>query len=384
MSVALTLREILLDYDGPVLMLMADASGNEFIVYEDLPRSDFTHIGVAIGESKVRAMVEGRLSVREAIVTSPMYPWFISLAVDNQAQDFRLNGSLSRVQLQDAQLPARSLILESASANTATVSRARSSANVSATLSLQPEEAERRHVVHIDTLADMLKSFQRLLRRSFQHAIRELPTANKSRIRNLHSDTFNAAAFGPGSFEIYLEPDSSGDLFGQNDSAIALQFVTDLMNQAKSTEATIDKLRSFRGHFASAYLRLLEAIAAHSAPTALSWSDARGEMFGNARVSVDQAMILIDAIRASVELVSEEVTVSGALVQANKERGKWKLRAVSGELHSGEASDEFSLEGKTIGRVYTFKCREVIQEEAGTGKETTHLYAFSDISPDRA
>lgn len=151
------------------------------------------------------------------------------------------------------------------------------------------------------------------------------------------------------------------------------------MREATSTPKTIELLREYRGHFASAYLRFLESVANHSAPTALSWSDIDGEFFGAARISVDQATSLIEAIRASVELVSEEITVSGELVQASKEQGKWKLRSSSGELHSGLASNDFSLEGKTIGRVYTFKCREVIEEEAGTGKETIRLYAFAEV-----
>jgi hypothetical protein len=381
MNTLLTVRETLLDYDGPALMLMSDSSGNEFIVYQDLPGSGYDYVGVSTSESKARAMTNGNLSVRDAILASPLYPRFMHLSLDNDSDEFRLTGRLSEEDIRPEQLPAATLTLSPSFANEAIVSRSKSRSNLTATLSLQPEEAERRHVVHIDTLADMLKSFQRLLRRAVQQTTKALPLADKHRIRSMHGDTFNAIAFGPGSFEVFLEPDSPGDLFGQNDSAGALRLVTNLMKDAASTQATIVLLREYRGHFASAYLRLLESVAMHAAPTALSWSDASGELFGGARISVDQANNLIAAIKASVELVSEEVTVSGALVQANKERGKWKLRASTGELHSGEASDEFSLEGKTIGRLYTFTCREVIEEEAGTGKETVRLYAFADVTP---
>lgn len=221
MSTSLTARDVLLDYDGPALLLMVDAVGNEFIVYQDLPDTGHSYVGVATSESKAIAMRQGELSVRDAILASPHYPRYLQLDVDKAANEFRLIGEFGEHKLRPEQLPAASLVLSPSFANSTVIGRSKSRFNLSATLSLQPEEAERRHVVHLDTLADALKSLQRLLRRAVQFATKDLPSAEKNRIRGSRSDTFNAVAFGRGSFEVVLEPDSAGDLFGQNETARA-------------------------------------------------------------------------------------------------------------------------------------------------------------------
>jgi hypothetical protein len=384
MSTPLTLRSTLLEYDGPVLMLMVDSNGNQFLVYEDVQDGEHDYIGLPISESKSLALVEGRLSVRDAVLSSPLYPRYLGLRVDSGAAVFRLLAEISAGELSESSLPDLALVLEPESAAEANRSYASQSANLSATLSLQPEEAERRHVVHLDTLADVLKNTQRLIRRAFQQATKHLTATEKVRLRDSGSDTFNAVAFGAGSFEVYLQPDTPGDLFGQNDGAAALGIVTRLMREAGSAAKTIELLREHRGHFASSYVRLLEAVVAHSSPTSLSWSDGSGEIFGSGRVSVEQAAVLIAAIRASSELTTEEVRVTGALIQANEDSGRWKLRSSDNETFSGESILPFSLEGKVIGRLHTFRCREVIEEEAGTGKEKTRLYAFEDLTPQSA
>ena len=77
--------------------------------------------------------------------------------------------------------------------------------------------------------------------------------------------------------------------------------------------------------------------------------------------------------------MSEMVTVHGVLEKADRTRRKWRLSTGDGEVFQGEAEGTFSLDGLMVGGSYSFKCREVMEEEAGTGKETTKLFAYESI-----
>lgn len=384
MSLDLRIDEVLLEYDGPALLTAGDAKGNRYVAYQDLPESELGYIVLPVSESKLKQMVEGVLSVRTVVESSPVFPGFFECDLGSGSDgQSRLIGKLSTRQLIPRLLPSTDLKLSFSSQSTSLVETATRRQSTVACLALYSLEAEERHVIDGTTLNEALKALLRLVKRGFSEFSKNLPVAERERLRAINADRINILAFQPGSFEVLIEPEAKPDLFGFQHTSRVFSQITELLNQSDSIDKSITIVRGYGGHFGRAYGQFLEVIASRSAPIVFSWADSDKGGGSSVRIDVPRASALLTALRTSTELMSESLTVHGVLEKADTNKKKWGLRNADGVAHHGEAEGSFVLDGLILGGRYSFKCREVIEEEAGTGKETTKLFAYESINHSR-
>jgi hypothetical protein len=369
----MTLTEVLLDFDGPALSLVQDGNGNKYLAYQ--ATSSFepgSLIALPISEVRLKGVVDGVADIRSAVIASSLYPNFMLLTPTSATPAEHWTARLFESSLSANELPGHGLRLDPDVATHSLASLVASRATTIAKLSLFPPEAEQRHVVSVDTLADILKALQRLLRRALPHVARKIDSATSANLRTVSACSMDVFAFGQGSFEVLLEPRAGPDLLARSDAATLLTEVSDLFDTSSSIENTIAHLRLVKGHYASAYVRFLELLVEHRAPLAFAWMDSSSPVPRSARIDVEQARDLLVAIKKSSELEIQGFIATGVLEQADVPKGRWRLLDSDGVQFTGE-TESVTLEGLTLGSRYRFQGKEVVQEEAGTGKETVRL-----------
>jgi hypothetical protein len=377
MSLNLRLGEVLLEYDGPALFTAGDSNGNRYVGYQDLQNSAHGYVVLPVNESKLQKMINGVLTVREIVEGSPIFPRFFECDLTAlQNGSIYIIGKISNRELAEELLPSVDLRLSIISQSADLIATANSRRSTVACLGLYSAEAEERHVIDGVTLSEAIRALLRLLKRGFSEFSKNLPIAERDRLRAISADRLNVLAFQPGSFEVLIEPEAKPDLFGFQHSATVFDQVTALLNQAGSIDESVATVRGYGGHFGRAYAQFLEVIAVRDTPVIFSWADSDKGGGSSTQINALRAATLLAALRASKELMSEMVTVHGVLEKADRTRRKWRLSTADGEVFQGETEGAFSLDGLTVGGSYSFKCREVMEEEAGTGKETIKLFAY--------
>lgn len=380
MSINIKIDKILLEYDGPALLTAGDSSGNRYIAYQDLPEFDTGYIVLPVNESKLNQMLQGVLSVRTVVEGSPLFPNFFECDFDDeQGGATRLLGQISPRQLTSDLLPSSELVLTAPVQSEKLINMAVYRQSTVACLGLYSAEAEERHVIDGVTLSEALRALLKLIKRGFSEFSKGIPKEEQERLRAINASHINVLPFQPGSFEILIESDAKPDLFGFQHTSKIFENITLLLNKSDSIEDSINMVREFGGHYASAYAQFLEVISVRQVPMIFSWADTDKTGGSSVRIDATHATSLLKALRASTELMSETTKVRGVLEKADANKNKWGLRTFDGLYYQGETEGSFFLEGLTIGGEYSFTCRETLIEEAGTGKETSKLYAFESF-----
>lgn len=380
MSINIRIDKVLLEYDGPALLTAGDSNGNRYIAYQDLPEFNTGYIVLPVNESKLTQMMLGVLSVRDVVESSPLFPDFFECDFEEKINGAtRLLGKISSRQLTPDLLPANDLLLSIPSQSEKLSNTAIERQSTVACLGLYSAEAEERHLIDGVTLSEALRALLKLIKRGFAEFSKGIPKEEQERLRAMNAGNINVLPFQPGSFEVLVESDAKPDLFGFQHTSKIFESITLLLNKSDSIEDSINMVRKFGGHYASAYAQFLEVISVRQVPMIFSWADTNKTGGSSVRIDAPHAAKLLKALRASTELMSETTKVRGVLEKADANKNKWGLRTFDGVHYQGETEGSFFLEGLTIGGEYSFTCREILVEEAGTGKETSKLYAYESF-----
>lgn len=380
MSINIKIDKILLEYDGPALLTAGDSNGNRYIAYQDLPNFETEYIVLPVNESKLNQMLQGVLSVRALIESSPIFPDFFECDFDEGLNgSTRLLGQISSRKLTSNLLPASTLVIAVPVQSEKLINTAIQRQSTVACLGLYSAEAEERHVIDGVTLSEALRALLKLIKRGFAEFSKNIPKEELARLRAINAGSINVLPFQPGSFEVLVESDAKPDLFGFQHTSKIFENITLLLNKSNSIEDSLNMIRDFGGHYASAYAQFLEVISVRQVPMIFSWADTDKTGGSSVRIDAPNAARLLKALRESTELMSETTKVRGVLEKADANKNKWGLRTFDGVHYQGETEGSFYLDGLTIGGEYSFTCREILIEEAGTGKETSKLYAYESF-----
>lgn len=244
--------------------------------------------------------------------------------------------------------------------------------------SLSVPESEKQARIVSSTLASFLIQYQNVVKLISKKVAKEVK-ARKSKDGSLYNlDVFG---FSHGSFTVQMRSSNDGDLFADNHVlSIALDRLGEFLNSTENPDAAVAYLRTVKGHTAAALIRLLQFVDEHQAPLKVQWSTPR---LGTSRVGKTNSAgvkSIIELCRQYEDLAEEVVVLTGVVEAASNERNTWKLIAQEdGEQYSGDVVEgsDISMRGIVIrDQVYKFHCRERIEFNVGTGKETTKLSAF--------
>ena len=246
---------------------------------------------------------------------------------------------------------------------------------------LNPPEAKDESKISAIHLSQATKLFQRLVKHSYRKAIKDLPYQEREQISDELFYRLDVFAFSKGSFTVHMQSGVTGDLVGYVHISKALEIIDNITALIDDPEEATKKLAEVGGHFASAYKNLIQFISNSSIPLNYEWSMPEKNTSTFRSISTHQAKPLYEHLSKRVDLGKEDVILKGRLTKVDDKYGSWRLKNIEdGKEYSGKIDPDsnINLAGAVIEtKVYKFICEERLEEEAGTGRESSTLYLVS-------
>ena len=279
-----------------------------------------------------------------------------------EAQDFPL--------LQYWDLPDAGFLLHDSPADSEALREARSRNNLVLEIAVEPPEAAEAHQIHAGTLAGLLANLQTLVKHAYGAALRGTRRGADHADAHLLNVVIPAAA---GSFRLVLEAASAPDIFRHSPLAEALKRIDQFFEPMYDPKQTLAMVKTHRGHFAGAYLRLLRFLVENKTGLRYAWAEPGDSSPRRYSVSKAEAVPLVEYLSGVSNIGAETVFLLGSLQKADNGKGDWRLATDEGEFSGKIKPDGPSLEGLKIGGRYQFTCLEEI-EESQSGREQRTLY----------
>lgn len=245
-------------------------------------------------------------------------------------------------------------------------------------VSLSVPEAESHTRIRSLTLAQLILRYQAAVKLLAKRLTKELKLKQKLEQLGLGLDVFG---FSHGSFTVHFRSSHDGDMFGDNHAiSLAFERLGDFLENTNDLASAVAFLQSVRGHTASSLIRLLELLNEHQCLFKQRWSSPRIGVSHLSTTSIEGIRLLIEACKQRDDLTEEIVILVGPVLSASVESNTWMLQSDEDNVqHRGVVADDsnMSMRGIVIEtQKYRFQCRERIEVNVVSGKETTHLSAF--------
>lgn len=373
-------------YDGIQIFEAHDIIGGHYIALLVQQRDENDQFLVCgVSPEQLQRFRVGEIDLRTLIVERADGEWY--LADVHGFEDAILLSVSSSEEIPSEFLPEEGFVLRGMIEDRKELSliEARSRNNVVLDLSLDPPESATGHRIHATTLSGILAHIQTLVKHAYARAIKDMSKeARKSMEKFEKIDAHLLDVVVPaatGSFRLVLEATKPPDLFGFSEIVRALQKIDEITEVANDPKETIERLRKNQGHFAGAYMRLLNFIVKTDSGIRYSWAKPDDIHCTFRSVRQVEARPLFDELNKAENLSTESVTLVGPLRKADVDAGAWRIvDADSGDTSGKVKEGGPSLSHLETDKVYRFSCEEVIEEITGTGKEVRTLYLV-DYNP---
>ncbi len=243
--------------------------------------------------------------------------------------------------------------------------------------SLNPPEARQDPKIGAERLGQAVRLMQRVVTHAFRRALRDADDATREAISQLDNYQLEVFAFSPGSFTLHMQTKAPADMFGYSHVAKALKIIDVISEHIDDPDTAVEFIAGYGGHFATAYRDLLRFIAENETPLSYEWSMPESTVPSARKITDKQANPVYKALVERIDIGKEERRLVGKVTAANEKTGSWTLEA-DGKTHSGRSNlEQLNLKGVVIDGRYEFVCEETLEEERGTGRESTVLYLKS-------
>lgn len=227
--------------------------------------------------------------------------------------------------------------------------------------------------VSINLLSEILLNYQKIIKYAFKNVLKNINYKSRLDLDKIINYELKAFAASPGSFNIHLESSSTRDLFGDYDIKLALNNIDELITNDFNRDYIIKKLISNRGHFINSFSNILEIIITKNISLTYNWSIPRDRLVIKKTLTIDYAKKVYDLIKEKTELGIEERILIGNVVQADVEKGNWRM-VNNEDKNEYKGISKVSLSGIILKeQTYKFTCQEILEEENISGKEKTIL-----------
>lgn len=366
----LTLEKTLYFYDSPQVIELRDAFGGSFVA---VLVDDGRYVATGVAPETLRKFREGAIDLRSLMLEYGEAEWYLSGGNNDFSKSIEFELSKNSLSQTDF-LPDEGFVLHDVSVGDETLEESRSRNNLVLNISVTPPEAATEHRIRANTLAGLLFNFQKLVQHAYAAACRELSPAVKHRIETSNAHLLDVVVpAAPGSFRFLLEAAQTPNLFGQGEVGRALARVDSLFENCATPKSALATLKENRGHLAASYLRLLKFLDEHKMGLQYSWAEPSFVKAKVERVSMADAVLLVEALSGVADIGAEEVVLIGELHKAD-DRGQWRLSTVDGTFSGSTRPGGPSLRGLKIGGNYQFRCLEEIEVHEATGRERRNLF----------
>ncbi len=371
----LNISQILVYYDMPELFIATDEVDTNFIcLLSDLNNNIPNYIATAISSSKLSLFIKGRIELREILLQPETGEWYIFI-VDNEKivanrADFN--------EIPDELLPDNGFYLNNEIVdNSSIVQEVVEKDNAVIHLALSDDKDE--FSIDADDLGDVVKLYSIMLENTYKKGLIEHKTKGKKALIVPMNYKLRAFAASRASFNIHLYSQSQKDLFGNCMIEFGLEKIDQIFTDYANDEELITSLKTVKGHAVSSFKKILKKIIDEKLKLKHKWFAPNQKEIHYHIIDTGKAQKIYDILNQSEELTEEMKEFIGVFVQADVERGTWRIKTLDeGKEFSGEANPE-ELKGITLDTVsYKLICQEIIEEFKVTEKEKAK-YIFKSV-----
>jgi hypothetical protein len=376
------MQRVLLDVDGPQLVLATDPVGGTLLCLltaRQHDQDDF--LCVPISAARLFELRSGAIDLR-SVLESPEIPvhYRAILNADSAATSTLLYEPVAA--LDDAWLPDPGVLLpavlddlEVDEESLTALTYARHRAILEYTLS--PPESHQTPVIEADHLSSGLAAFQRLLRLAQKKAIASLQGSIRHVVGIEEASTVEVFGFAPGSFKVLLQSKMLADLGGRSAIAYGLRKLDELISVIDSPEESLEVVRNNRGHLVAAYRDWLEYLVDSRSDVVYTWADPELAQPITHVVSSGAAAVIYQLLQAREELGVERHSVVGVFTRVDVDNGTWTLRTEDNREYRGHLAEGAGslLSGVTVDtHQYKAEIEERLEETLSTGRQTTKYF----------
>lgn len=374
--ISVQLLETLVYYDGVELFVAEDAVRTRYLclLFEQGQDVD-KYIAVALSRERLRQFRLGEVDLLTVLTSRELPTWYTLHSRGDVTIPLPLEAAAAGP-IPDSMLPDPGFTLKQVTSADNLVREAVAKGNTLLEIGANPPESAAEHRIRARTLSGLLAVVQSMVTHAYAKSLSHLSPLVRREVSRKNAPILNALLFQPGSFKVVLESADERDLFDQSEIDRGLERISYLLEFSDSAEITIERAKENKGHLAAAYIRLLEFVVDTGTPFTFRWSSPAEQKLVSRSITVTQARPLLEALRATQEIGSEVVILTGKLWMANQAKGSWGIESQDdGKDYTGEVkTGSPNLDGLTISRRYRFECEEMIEEVAGTGREKRTLY----------
>lgn len=380
------LEAILLDVDGPQLIVVRDAVGASYLgLLAERSEENDTFLCTAVSPGRLTDLRHTRMDLRAIFLTPEVPEYFVGRWTNGANHPPRLDLTPIDAPPEDW-LPEEGFFLHDfiqtpPAGATTIVAEATARHRAILHVALNPPEAREGAQINMDRLAIALQAFQNVVRHAYRRAIAELPESARALEAEADNYLLEVFAFAPGSFEVRLQSKAPADLMGFSNLSRAMKKIDELIGHLVSSEvnleAALEVAQQNRGHLIGAYQNLLKFVAENEMPMTYSWADPSPTASVPRKILPEAAAALYALLVSRQDLGTEQIALMGRFVRADVRNGSWTLLTEDGKEHRGQLAEGYnvSLSGIVLDtRLYRIECEERIEETLGSGRQTTNLF----------
>ncbi len=357
------IERILVDIEGPEVILARDAIGTQYICALTSIEADGEHfLATPISSNRLSDISSGHLDLRAALSQSELALHYAAVATGpNSLALERISSAIP-----EAWLPDEGLFLDRfirARASEDVVKRAMSGNTAVVVCKIDSPNSGK---IDADLLGECLTGFQNLVR----HAVKR--TGQYS----TEEHVLEVCAFATGSFEIHFESKHSADLFGNVALANGMRKVDELMQLVNlPIDQALTRIQDNRGHIIGAYAKVLQLISSLRAPFEYRWAEPAMPKASVKRIVPLEAKAIYEMLETREDLGTESRRFSGRFTKVDTNRNTWSILTDDKKTYAGVAEDESDLlTGITINsKIYNLLCEEYLEQRVSHGKPNSRL-----------
>lgn len=375
-STKATLRQVLLQHDGPAAFLCEDRLGVTYLAVLT-ERDEADHfLAVQVRPETAKRIIMGDADLRVPF-EKPCIEAYFTIRIADWSQELEVSSLESEVDPElfpEADCFAPCLMRHTEHDEHRAM--AMEQRTVLVELSFNPDQRAGETTIFTELLVSGLGSFDRLFRHS------AIVAARKGITRALKPEELRTQVIAQkeGSFQLLLRHPEVADAFGKSVAEAALQQISDVFDQTCDLNALESTLSDMKGHFVKSFLRLMDFVDSAASPISISWIRPNGTRTTSKVVNRRSAKTVAEHFRKSKELMEEHLVVVGEIEALDTAKKTWGIRTADHRRFHGkiEADRSVDLHGLVVGGVrYTFKMLEKIEATEAFGEEKV-LYILEE------
>ncbi|MEO6133735.1 MAG: DUF6575 domain-containing protein [Ginsengibacter sp.] len=375
MQKKLNISQILVYYDMPELFIATDEVDTNYIcLLLEVDENSPSYLSTAISANRLSKFIKGQIELRQVLIEPEINDWY-SFNIDNE------NIIAERTDIQNFPeifLPEQGFYLNNEILdNSNIVQEVVQKDNAVVHLAISDDKDD--FSIDTDDLGDIVKLYSVMLENSFKKGLIEHKVKEKKALIVPMNYKLRAFAASRASFNIHLYSKSQKDLFGNCMVEYGLEKIEQILTEYASDEELINSLKSLKGHAVSSFKKILKKILDENLKLKHKWFAPNQKEVHFKVLDTFKAQKIYDILNLSEELTEEVKELTGVFVQADVERGTWRIKTNDDDKEfSGEATSE-ELRGITLDTVtYKLVCQEIIEEFKVTEKEKVK-YIFKSV-----